>query len=258
MDSKLKKRLVVATIVVVLVVIFLPMFFGDQEETEPNAQPTVIPEAPQQSALEQKLQPTAPEPVTEQSQTDQQEQVVKLDKIDQITENTETNNIIQNALDTNIIIDQTPVKEEAKPVIEETLKEEAAVSKPEQPKKQNVASKVEKTSPPKASASRTLKRKSTTQIYSTVQLKKAQAYNRGWVIQLGSFNQTKNANALIKRLRDKGFQAFGYSKIKAGRTVNRVYIGPFSQLDKAKKMRDRLLAMNIDNFITRFEPVDID
>jgi cell division septation protein DedD len=232
------------------------MFFGEKEETISEVKSVAIPFAPEQNALEEKLQPAVSERVQQESKVDQQESVVKLDKIDQITESIEANNIIQEALDTSIAIEQPVVKKEVKPDVKKAPQKKAEVSK--QTNQQKVVVKTQKISVPQLSESHTLRESRPLEVGSTAQLKKAQAANQAWVIQLGSFNQAQNANAFIKQLRDKGFQAFGYSRVQAGQVVNRVYIGPFSKLDHAKKMREQLLAMNIDNFITQFNPVDID
>jgi len=67
------------------------------------------------------------------------------------------------------------------------------------------------------------------------QLAAAKKYEKAWVIQLGSFANTENADHLIKELRSKGLTAFGYKFEKHDKVFTRVYIGPTLKKDSAKK-----------------------
>ena len=52
------------------------------------------------------------------------------------------------------------------------------------------------------------------------------APTEGWVVQLGSFSNHLNAQALRDRLQKKGYQAFVESGSSVGSKVTRVYVGP--------------------------------
>ncbi|MEM6820114.1 MAG: SPOR domain-containing protein [Pseudomonadota bacterium] len=67
-----------------------------------------------------------------------------------------------------------------------------------------------------------------------------------WVVQVGSFGQRANAEALMKRLIDGGFPAF-VSEIQAsGRTMHRVRVGPQKNRAAADAMVARLKAAGQD------------
>ena len=62
-----------------------------------------------------------------------------------------------------------------------------------------------------------------------------------WVIQLGSFSNSRNASALTERLRAKGYPAFTRSVDSARGPVTRVYVGPSASREAAGKVVERLL-----------------
>jgi len=65
---------------------------------------------------------------------------------------------------------------------------------------------------------------------------------KGWAVQLGSFVQQKNADRLVKKLRQKKISAFvKHLKNKKGRPVTRVFAGPAENRKKAEQLRRRVV-----------------
>lgn len=62
-----------------------------------------------------------------------------------------------------------------------------------------------------------------------------------WVVQLGSFSSTANADSLVERVRAEGFSAFKESISSSGSTIYRVRVGPFLDRDEAIRV-DGLIA----------------
>jgi DedD protein len=62
----------------------------------------------------------------------------------------------------------------------------------------------------------------------------------GWVVQLGSFSNQKNADELVARLREKSYRVFVERIAQGNRTVYRVRVGPQRQRAAAEAVRDRL------------------
>jgi DedD protein len=63
----------------------------------------------------------------------------------------------------------------------------------------------------------------------------------GWVVQLGSFSNARNAYALRDRLKNNGFAAFAESAGAGADEVTRVYVGPEPDRERAEKHVARLL-----------------
>ena len=62
----------------------------------------------------------------------------------------------------------------------------------------------------------------------------------GWMLQVGVFSQSANANNKVAELKKKGFDAKS-STIKTTKgTVTKVWIGPFKDRSSAEKMQERL------------------
>jgi DedD protein len=63
----------------------------------------------------------------------------------------------------------------------------------------------------------------------------------GWVIQIGSFGDEKNANALSDRLRGKGYTSFVEASRDQGKTVYRVRVGPELTRELAVALQQKLV-----------------
>ena len=62
----------------------------------------------------------------------------------------------------------------------------------------------------------------------------------GWMLQVGVFSQSANADKKVAELKKKGFDAKA-SKVKGSKgVVTKVWIGPFSDRNSAEKMQERL------------------
>jgi DedD protein len=62
----------------------------------------------------------------------------------------------------------------------------------------------------------------------------------GWVVQLGSFSNQKNADELREKLQKMAYHVFVERITQDGQTVYRVRIGPQRQRSEADTIRDRL------------------
>lgn len=61
-----------------------------------------------------------------------------------------------------------------------------------------------------------------------------------WVVQLGSFSSTANAEGLRDTLLTQGYNAYTQSSHVDGKSVTRVYVGPVVDRDGANRLRDEL------------------
>jgi DedD protein len=77
---------------------------------------------------------------------------------------------------------------------------------------------------------------------------------RGWVVQLGSFSNKRNAHGLRDRLLEKGYRAFTQTSTSAGVTVTRVYVGPMPSRDRARASLPALLEeTRLKGIVTRYD-----
>ncbi|HET6563962.1 MAG TPA: SPOR domain-containing protein [Xanthomonadales bacterium] len=62
-----------------------------------------------------------------------------------------------------------------------------------------------------------------------------------WVVQLGSFSETSNAENLVKQVRELGLSAYSERvSSSSGAAINRVRVGPFLQREDASKAQQSL------------------
>jgi cell division septation protein DedD len=62
-----------------------------------------------------------------------------------------------------------------------------------------------------------------------------------WVVQLGSFGESTNADNLVKQVRAQGLSAYSERVTSsAGAAINRVRVGPFLQREDASKAQQQL------------------
>ena len=66
------------------------------------------------------------------------------------------------------------------------------------------------------------------------------ARREGWVVQLGSFANSRNAYALRDRLRSSGHDAFAVSSGTGREAVTRVYVGPEPDRESAERHLGKL------------------
>jgi DedD protein len=75
-----------------------------------------------------------------------------------------------------------------------------------------------------------------------------------WVVQVGSFNNSKSAEVLVAELRLAGLPAFSEKETSAGETVYKVRIGPEIDREKAAELARKVeVDHNLDSFVTTLE-----
>jgi DedD protein len=285
MDKKLKQRLVIVIIIMTLLIIFLPMLLSRYESNRDFNEASSIPEPPEQSALEKKLDLFDQPKFLLKKSTKLDQGVVdneknKISKIEDVVaqpvDEPKTDKEILDAAKEQGAVLKTPLVDttesteafeatKIQPVIPTKEVKEATV-----PDKSEVIPSIDRVHQKVSSkhlSSTTIHHKNgikTYKMHSAVKevdaskrLHSAKIHNRGWVVQLGSFNKVINANQLIQKLRKKGFSAFGYyHSTERGHIVNRVYVGPFVQREEAMKIRHYLNdKMHIKGVIVSFNPV---
>ena len=70
----------------------------------------------------------------------------------------------------------------------------------------------------------------------------AQRAPEGWAVQVGSFSQADNAQALQRRLGGEGFDAYVSRVATDAGTMHRVRVGPVPERDAADRLLARLRA----------------
>ncbi|MDN5486651.1 MAG: SPOR domain-containing protein, partial [Pseudomonas sp.] len=72
-----------------------------------------------------------------------------------------------------------------------------------------------------------------------------------WSIQLASLANRESADALQKKLRAQGYNAY----IRSADGKNRVFVGPLIERAEADRLRDLLgRQQNLNGFVVRFQP----
>jgi DedD protein len=242
MTNQWRNRLMFLVIIIGLIVIFLPIFFAKYAMNDKSSPPPALP------ALEQNLEnkeaktelttvgegePSAV-PVNGANSTSVSPQVVE-EKAQPEAE------ITAPVVEKPQITTPEPSITVAPAVVETTPSVVPAVS---------VVTKEIKTSTPKSHV-----------VHSSPKPHMIQAlqHRAGWVVQLGSFSDNTRAKQLVKTLHLKGFEAFSYTHLKQNKTIYRVDVGPFTRIEKARLLQDRIAReMNLHGFIVKFSATDID
>nr|WP_239480650.1 SPOR domain-containing protein [Parashewanella hymeniacidonis] len=88
----------------------------------------------------------------------------------------------------------------------------------------------------------------------TTEIKKVEV---GFTIQLGSFNNAVNVNALVKKLRANGFTAYTVPKRPVDKSLTKVFVGPNISKSKLQKMQKDIERLTkLKGKIVNFDPVD--
>lgn len=75
-----------------------------------------------------------------------------------------------------------------------------------------------------------------------------------WVVQVGSFGDAENAEALVFRLRDAGFAASSERVADADGTAHKVRVGPVVEREEAVRLADRIRAeLGLDGLVMSAE-----
>ncbi len=214
-DKALQKKLVGAAVLIALAVIFLPMLFDGKKDETPVSMQIEIPPKPtfdipnrleREPASSPNVVAQAPEPPVQTIEITTDEPPVA-----------------------------PPPAERTAPVEQKTVSEPPAPSKPvEQPKpKKDDKPPARKPEPKKAEKPKPQQPTRTT--------KSPAGGGAGYVVQVGSFSQKTNAEALTRKLQAGGFPAFVESTKAGGKSIYRVKVGPRPTREAADDLRQRLI-----------------
>jgi len=220
-DEKLKQRLVGASVVISLGVIFLPMILDGGRHTEFAKIRIEIPSQPEVN-YSSRIEPLArPE--------------VRLRKPEEVMSSTDIDEIeaegLAPILDEELAELIKPIEEPEEIVSKQGVdvrKSTAEVKKPAKtiPKPAPKASKPEK---PKKTVAKAKTKEST-----PILPLPAPSAVSAWVVQVGSFSSRQSAIGLRDKLRKHGFTAFVESFMKKGKASHRVRIGPESTRSRSE------------------------
>jgi len=213
LDSAYKQRMVGALVLVALAVIFLPMLFSRQDE---QRQVVVdVPAAPQASAVPQlQVEPVVvPEP-----QALPEEEPVPTD--DEVAAQQAPSMPVQPSVP---VVKPTPAPAVAAKPVTPAAAPKPVAPQPAAPGKPDVGqSRIDPNGLPIS-----------------------------WSIQVASLGNRDGADALQKKLRSQGYNAY----IRSADGKNRVFIGPLIERAEADRLRDLLdRQQNLKGFVTRFQP----
>jgi len=211
LDSAYKQRMVGALVLVALAVIFLPMLFSRQDEQRQVV--VEAPAAPQAPAVPQvQVEPVVvPEP-----QALPEEEPVPTD--DEVAAQQAPSMPVQPSVP---VVKPTPAP--------------AVAAKPATPAPKPVAPQPAAPGKPDVGQSRI----------------DPNGLPISWSIQVASLGNREGADALQKKLRAQGYNAY----IRSADGKNRVFIGPLIERAEADRLRDLLdRQQNLKGFGTRFQP----
>lgn len=218
LDSAYKQRMVGALVLVALAVIFLPMLFSRQDEQRQVV--VEAPAAPQAPAMPQvQVEPVVvPEP-----QALPEEPVPSDDEVAAQTAPAAPAAPVQQSVP---VVKPTPAP--AAPVVAAKPAAPAPAPKP-------VAPQPAAPGKPDVGQSRI----------------DPNGLPISWSIQLASLANRESADALQKKLRAQGYNAY----IRSADGKNRVFIGPLIERAEADRLRDLLgRQQNLNGFVVRFQP----
>lgn len=222
----LKQRIIGALVLISLAVIFVPMVF-DEPHSERTSTSINLPEEPPFPEVD------APETTAKVSSGNQQDSVdssgsdvpdfrIREESSPQAADSPEPQK-------SNVVSDAG-----AEPAATENTEQAAAVTAPAKP--EPVAA--ETPAPEKTAPAAEIDQKST-------------EFNRplkgAWVVQLGSFGDGDNARRLRDKVREKGYSSHLQEVVRGGKTLTRVFSGPFAEKSRAeavKKTLDETFSLN--------------
>ena len=253
MEERLKERLVGATVLVLLAVVFVPMLLDvPQEEREgPPANP--IPERPRGGFTTKTISLGEPE-------------TPRLDAAIEREHRRHAQEVSAAPRDSV----ETPATASASTTRDETSSasaaQESATAAQESASaaQESVAAAQESASAAQESASAAQEPVAATQESAAAPQESAAAPQEsaaetagtapdGWAVQLGSFSVPKNALALRDRLRAKGYTAFIESGFTATGGVSRVFVGPVLDRGRAESSMAKLRReMQLEGIVVRY------
>lgn len=207
MDKSLQKKLVGAAVLVALAVIFLPMFLDGKKDTGSTPMQIEIPPKPVYD-IPNRLEQKAPATVAEAPPAPSMEEM-------------------------NSLGEQIPTPpDDQMPLAEESIDLPGGA-----PATMDGAEEVAKATPPVEAAPVEAKPEPAPK---PAEPKPVAATEAGFVVQVGSFGDQKNAAELTDRLVASGFPAFLEDIDFRGRTIFRVKVGPQPAREDADELRQRL------------------
>ncbi len=207
MDDGLKKRLIGATVLVSLAVIFVPMLLQHEPLLDQGIEDSKIPPRPQRDYGDDLV------PGEDEDLSRPLEGTVRIDPGERL------------------------------PFMEPLAPPKEITARPELPPQPKAAPKPQtKPKPQKKPASKTGGQAKPAPPVVRQQVRSAAParVSRGWVVQLGSFSQRANADKLVRRLKQKGFAATMASATVKGKRVYRVWVGPERERAKAERLLARV------------------
>jgi DedD protein len=221
MDQRLKQRLVGATVLLALAVIFIPIILeGPEDKASPRAGSIPMPpahefEARVEPAEESDLIPAQPAPALGIDMGAGEETAAEVAIPAAVPET-------ERGMETETQTTSIPIP----PPADETAATQA-------PSVNEAAPRVES---PRAEAKPPQPAPAATKTPAPVSGKES------WVVQVGSFSNQQNARGLRDRLRSAGYATFVERAQTGQSVVYRVLVGPYLERGKAEGIRDKLAA----------------
>ena len=222
MENSLKQRIVGAVVLIALAVIFLPAVL--KEKTEQKTFESQIPAKP----IELDKYQVDAETIAKNKQLSE-----KLDEIENAAESETENSVIEDEADTELAKNNLAKSESAKSELAKFKSAETSEKVSSDPTKQ-----------PKQKAPAQSKQP----IDDKQQIKETlgEAFKEAaWVIKVASFSNLDNARKMIAQLKQKGYKAYRRSgKNQQGKTVYRIYVGPYIEKSRASSQLDAVSALS--------------
>ena len=222
----LKQRIIGALVLICLAIIFVPMLFDEPHEKQetrvleiPNEpeNPQVSIEQPQKPELSNdQAMPAEPQQVPAQNRAEDRQQTVESAPVKPAPV-LPSNSAAPATATTTPKPQPEPVPRQPEPA-------------PTQPEPKPVP---QPASPPTSTATSAKPGAGSNAEYS-------QTLKGAWVVQLGSFGDTDNAQRMLKAVRGKGYAAFLQQAESGGKTLTRVFSGPFVEKSEAEAAKTRL------------------
>lgn len=204
-DFSMKHRLVGAAILISFAVLILPWILGSSSNGD-DEKIVSTEQAPQQSGSQDSS---------------------KDNKVDSATTQSEPNiDIVEADENIKVFVSRVQPVDDVEAVAEQ--------KKDAEPVKQETKPKQVKQSAKEVKANKAVKTKKVTE-------KSVAKVKRGYIVSVGVFGDSKNANNLVTKLKGKGFSPVTRKENFKSKQVTRIYFGPFASRSEAGKMKLRLL-----------------
>ena len=81
--------------------------------------------------------------------------------------------------------------------------------------------------------------------------------NPAWTVQLGSFNDAKNAKSLIMKLRNKGYRAYSLPQNPEHGKLTKVFVGPDISKDRINRLQGEVENLTkLKGKVVPFDPLE--